>query len=342
MRLPMPVALLNRLTVFAAMGRIILTCRFFMSRELRDGGRKEASMYRGFAMKQSASIVVLTLLAVLMSAPKAYPQSSSVWMVKGQKANVYLAGACHVLRASDHPLPSVFEKAYADSGRVFFEAPPGDLESPLYTQKLMTIAVYADGTTLRHHLKPAVYEKARKFCRTRGYPFEQYQLFRPWMLSMMLTMQELARIGVEADFGVDHVFYQRALKDDKPTGGLESAEDQLDFLNMLDQGMANEQVSETVDDLLHLEGKINDILHAWRTGDEEGIEAFTVRELKNYPQLHRVLIVERNKKWAKKIEEMLSGNTNTMVIVGVAHLAGAFSVIDLLRGCGYEVTKVSP
>ena len=53
-------------------------------------------------------------------------------------------------------------------------------------------------------------------------------------------------------------------------------------------------------------------------------------------------IFERNGKWVKKIEDMANGNISTMVIVGVAHLAGAFSVIDLLRGCGYEVTKVSP
>lgn len=293
-------------------------------------------------MKQSASVVLMVCMAILFNAPVAYPQTSSVWAAKGPKANVYLAGACHVLRASDHPLPSVFEKAYTDSARIIFEAPPADLETKLYTQKLMAIAAYADGTTLRQHLKPAVYAKAQKFCRERGYPFEQYQLFRPWMLSMMLTMQELARIGVEADFGVDRFFYQRALRDGKPTGGLESADDQLAFLNMLDQGMGNEQVSETIDDLLHLESKVEDILAAWRTGDEAGLENFNLRELKNYPRLYEVLVVERNKKWAERIEGLLKGEDNAMIIVGVAHLAGASSVIGLLRGRGYEVIKVSP
>ena len=292
-------------------------------------------------MKHSASVAFLAFLAVLLTAHQAQAESS-VWVVKGPKANVYLAGACHVLRASDHPLPSVFEKAYAGSDRVFFEAPPADLETQHYAQTLMAVAAYTDGTTLRQHLKPEVYARAEKFCRERGYPFEQYQMFRPWMLSMMLTMQELARIGVEADFGVDRFFYQRAFKDGKPTGGLESADDQLAFLSMLDEGMGNEQVSETVDDLSELKSKVTDILKAWRTGDEKGIEAFNLRELKNYPGLYSALIVERNGKWVKKIEDMANGNISTMVIVGVAHLAGDSSVIDLLRKRGYEVNKVRP
>lgn len=290
-------------------------------------------------MKRGLRITCLGLLGLLLAASGALAQSS-VWVVYGPKATLYLAGSCHVLRASDHPLPGQFETAYADARQIIFEAPPGDLETPAYAQKLMAIAVYNDGTTLRHHLAPDVYAKAEKFCKHRNYPFGEYQFFRPWMLSMMLAMQELSRIGVEADFGVDRFFHQRALKDGKPTGGLETADDQLGFLNLMDGSMGNEQLSETIDDLLSLDSKVAGILNAWRTGDEASIEAFNLRELKNYPQLYKALIVDRNRKWAKKLENLINGRVNTMVIVGVAHLAGAESVIDLLRRRGYQVYKL--
>jgi uncharacterized protein YbaP (TraB family) len=204
----------------------------------------------------------------------------------------------------------------------------------------MTIAMYPDGTTLRQHVTPAVYAKAEKFCKERGYPFDRYQMFRPWMLSMMLTMQELAGLGVEARYGVDHFYYQKALGDGKAIGGLETAGEQLGFLNAMDSSMGNEQMSETIDDLTRLESKLTDILNAWRRGDEAGIEAVNLRELKNYPQLYALLIVDRNKKWLPKIESALGGNANTMVIVGVAHLAGLDSVIDLLRKRGFKVVQL--
>ncbi|MEE9913612.1 MAG: TraB/GumN family protein [Deltaproteobacteria bacterium] len=283
--------------------------------------------------------VLLGLMLVFLPAAGAMAESS-VWVVKGVKATVYLAGSCHVLRASDYPLPDPFEKAYTAARQILFEAPPDELEGPAYVQKLMSIAVYTDGTTLKHHLTAAVYAKAEKFCRERNHPFEQYRLFRPWMLSMMLTMQELSRIGVEAEYGVDRFFHQKAIRDGKITGGLETVDEQVGFLMLLDGSMGNEQVSETIDDLLQLGNKIPEILNAWRKGDEAGIEAFSLRELKNYPQLYAALIVNRNRKWMKKIESLLAGGPDTMVIVGVAHLAGRDSVVDLLRRRGYQVVQM--
>jgi len=105
--------------------------------------------------------------------------------------------------------------------------------------------------------------------------------------------------------------------------------------------MGNEQVSETIDDLWQLGPKITDIVSAWRKGDEAGIEAFNLRELKNYPQLYSMLIVDRNNKWLKKIEDLINGSSDTMIIVGVGHLAGKDSVIDLLRRRGFKVVQLS-
>jgi uncharacterized protein YbaP (TraB family) len=109
---------------------------------------------------------------------------------------------------------------------------------------------------------------------------------------------------------------------------------------MLDGSMGNEQVSETVDYLVNLNSKVQDILNTWRKGDETGIETLGLHELKNYPQLYSALIIERNRKWAKKIENLIQGDRNVMVIVGVAHLVGKDSLVDLLRKSGHQVTKL--
>jgi uncharacterized protein len=283
--------------------------------------------------------VILSLFVVVSFSASASAQSS-VWVVKGARATVYLAGSCHVLRASDHPLPAEFQIAYANARKIVFETPPGDLEAPEYVQKLMAVAIYTDGSSLQDHLTPAVYAKAEKFCKEHNFPFEQYQLFRPWMMSMMLAMQEMQQIGIEANYGVDHFYHQKAKKDGKAISGLETADEQLGLLSLMDGSTGNEQVSETIDDLLQLNGKIAEILTAWRTGDEAGIEIFNLRELKNYPQLYSTLIVDRNKKWVKKIENYLHAGENAMVIVGVGHLAGADGVVNLLRKRGLRVVQL--
>jgi len=287
----------------------------------------------------------LKLLQILLSLILIFTVASvgaetSVWVVKSPTSTVYLAGSCHVLRASDYPLPAEFFSAYTDSRKVVLEASIGDMEKPEYLERLMRLATYSDGTTLKQHLSPQAYLKAEAFCRERNYPIEQYQSFRPWMFAMTLTMSEMARIGADANNGVDYFFNEKAQKDQKMLGSLETVDQQIGFLAMMDTIMSNEQVIESIDELTHIKTLGPEILNAWKKGDETKIEALNLNELKNYPKLYQALIVDRNRKWISSIEGYLGSSENTMVIVGVAHLVGKNSLIDLLRKQGYKVVKL--
>ena len=175
----------------------------------------------------------LVLALILILAASGVGAQTSVWVVKSPTATVYLAGSCHVLRASDHPLPAEFFSAYADSRKVVLEASLSDMEKPEYLGKLMLAATYNDGTTLKQHLSPQAYSKAEAFCKERNYPIEQYQSFRPWMFAMTLTMSEMARIGADANNGVDYFFNEKAQKDQKILGSLETVDQQIGFLTMI-------------------------------------------------------------------------------------------------------------
>jgi len=157
---------------------------------------------------------------------------------------------------------------------------------------------------------------------------------------LTLTMSEMDRIGAEPNNGVDYFFNEKALKDRKMMGSLETVDQQIGFLTMMDAYMSNEQITETIDELRQIKTKGPEILNAWKNGDEAKIEALNLKELKNYPKLYQALIVDRNKKWINDIESYLNGSVNTMVIVGVAHLVGDNSVVDLLRKRGYKVVKL--
>ncbi len=287
-----------------------------------------------------AKILRIVLVLILLLAAAGVQAETSVWVVKSAKSTVYLAGSCHVLRASDYPLPAEFLAAYQDSRQIIFEAPLSDMEKPEYMQKLILAATYSDGTTLREHLSPQAYSKAEAFCRDRNYPLEQFQSFRPWMLAMTLTMSEMARIGAEPNYGVDYFFNERAQSDRKMLGSLETVDQQIGFLTTLDEYMSNEQITETIDELREIDTKGPEVLNSWKKGDEAKIEALNLKELKAYPKLYQTLIIDRNKRWINDIEGYLNGSVNTMVIVGVAHLVGDNSVVDLLRKRGYKVVKL--
>jgi len=286
------------------------------------------------------NLLRLAVILLLLFTAAGVRAESSVWIVSSPKATIYFAGSCHVLRASDYPLPPEFWTAYQDSRKIIFEAPQDEMTGLAFQQKLLNASIYDDGTTLKQHLSAKANAKAEEFCRKHNYQIEQLQMLRPWMFAMMLTMQEMKKLGAEPIYGIDYVFNETARRDRKAIGSLETVDEQIGFMTLMDKGMDNEQIIQTIDELEQINVKLTDILNAWRKGDEAKIEELSLKELKNYPKLYSVLITDRNRKWVKNIEGYLQRPEKIMIIVGTAHLVGDNGVIELLRKRGYQVEKL--
>jgi len=278
-------------------------------------------------------------LFVLFTASGVWAESS-VWVVSSSKANVYLAGSFHMLRASDYPLPAEFFTAYKNSRKIIFEIPPNETEDPGQMAEFLGGAIYSDGTTLKDHISSAAYAKAEKFCRERNYPLELYQLFKPALFVMTLTVQEMNRIGVDPQKGVDYFFKEKALQDGKATGSLETVDQQLGLLLSMDAMIGNDQIIESIDEFKQIETALGEYLAAWRKGDESKMEELYINSLKLYPKLYQTMVADRNNKWVRDIKKCLNGSGNTMVIVGAAHLVGPDGLVNLLRKQGYKVVKL--
>lgn len=265
---------------------------------------------------------------------------SSVWVARSSNATVYLAGSFHMLRASDYPLPAEFFRAYKNSRKIIFEVTPGETESPEYMGKFLSLAIYNDGTTLKEHITKAAYAKAESFCKERNYPLEQYQFFKPAFLVMTLTVSEMNKIGADPQKGIDYLFKDKAMQDEKATGSLETVDQQISLLTSMDASLGNDQILESIGELKQIEVMLGELLAVWRKGDEAKMEEFYLKDLKLYPKLYQTLIVDRNNKWMRNIEGYLNGSENTMVVVGAAHLVGADGLLNLLRKRGYKVVKL--
>jgi len=265
---------------------------------------------------------------------------SSVWVARSSKATVYLASSFHMLRAFDYPLPAEFFRAYNDSRKIIFEVPPGETESPEYMEKLLSLAIYNDGTTLKEHISSAAYAKAERFCKERNYPLEQYQFFKPTFLVMTLTVLEMNKIGADPKKGIDYFFKDKAMQDEKATGSLETMDQQISLLTSMNAHLGSDQILESIEELKQIEVMLGELLAVWRKGDEAKMEELYIKDLKLYPKLYQTLIVDRNNKWVRNIEGYLNGSGNTMVVVGAAHLVGADGLVNLLRKRGYKVIKL--
>ncbi|GAB7027893.1 TraB/GumN family protein [Geotalea toluenoxydans] len=265
---------------------------------------------------------------------------SSVWKAQRDNSTIYLGGTCHVLRESDYPLPPEFEKAYKASETVVFETDIAKLQDPSMQQQLLVKAMYTDGSTVDKHLSPKVYGQLSSFCETNGIPIKAFSQFKPAMIMLTLTVIELKKLGATEE-GVDQFFHSLANRDKKPVEGLETVEEQIEYITTMADGSEDDFVLHSLKDMKTMEEQFGNLAAAWRKGDGRKLDELMVNDLKSrQPQLYKRLITDRNRNWLPMIDAYLKTPRTEFILVGVGHLVGPEGIIEALKKKGYKVEKL--
>lgn len=267
---------------------------------------------------------------------------SSVWVVRQGELTTYLGGTCHVLRRADYPLPAEFDKAYRAAENVVFEADPGLVNSPHMQQLLVRKAFYGDGTTLQDVLRPATYRLLEDYCRRNNLEPAVFARLKPPMAALTLLSMELQRHGIDQG-GVDLHFYQRAVSDGKGRHALETVDQQVAFILSMAEGREDLFMEHSLADLERLEEVFDDLIAAWRGGDEATIANLVSADFqRQFPEIYRVLFTERNAAWLPAIEKYIVSAETELILVGVGHLVGDDGLLAMLSRKGYQVEKLRP
>lgn len=286
-------------------------------------------------MKRVIVGVILVLFACTWAGAE-----SSVW--KAQKGNtvIYLGGTCHVLREGDFPLPQEFDQAYKSSQVVVFETDLGKLLEPATQQKFLARAMFSDGSTVDKHLSAKAYAALSAYAQANDIPLQTFDRYKPSMLMTTLTLLELMKLGVTQQ-GVDNVYYARATTDKKAVEGLETVDQQIDYVVSMADGNEDAFVDYSIEEMKNLKEQFELLAGAWRTGDAGKLDELMDRELRTrQPQIYKKLIVERNRNWLSVIDAYQKTRQTRFVLVGVAHLVGPDGLIEALRKKGYKVDKL--
>ena len=95
-----------------------------------------------------------------------------------------------------------------------------------------------------------------------------------------------------------------------------------------------------MEELGTLRNDLNELVNAWRRGDENKLSSLLQKEMAGHEQFYDVLIYQRNKRWINQLTNLLeNGDDNYLVAVGALHLVGDNGVVALLRKAGYKVSR---
>lgn len=284
-------------------------------------------------------IVIVSIALIVSLCPWAAAESS-VWKAQKDNSIIYLGGTFHILREKDYPLPPEFDKAYKASDIVVFETDIGKFQDPSVQQKILARTVYADGSTVDRHLSAKTYGELSAYCAVNNIPLKDLSQFKPSMLMVALTFMELSKLGVTQQ-GVDLFFYGLAHKERKVVEGLETVEEQVNYVVSMADGNEDEFVNYSIKDMKTIKQQFEIIINAWSKGATEILNDIMVSELKTrQPNLYKKLITDRNRNWLPLIDAYQKTPQTEFVLVGVAHLVGPDGIIEELKKKGYKIDKL--
>jgi uncharacterized protein len=265
----------------------------------------------------------------------------SMWQVDGQHNRVYLLGSVHLLREQDHPLPAVIDAAYRDAEALVMELDMDDLDPVLVQQETRRFGVLQDERTLRDLLGEQNYLQAETAARSLEIPIDLLAKTEPWFAAITVEQLVLLRLGFNPAFGVEMTLIARAAEDGKPISGLETIEEQLQFLDGLSPDAQSDLLLQTLSESDTLQEEMGTLIDAWRNGDTAFMEEFLLADMQESPELYAAIVTGRNRAWTTAIEALLDDDDDYLVIVGALHLIGKDGVPALLEQRGYKARQMN-
>jgi uncharacterized protein YbaP (TraB family) len=178
-----------------------------------------------------------------------------------------------------------------------------------------------------------------------GMPVNARLRLKPWFIAMGLIEVAAQRSGFSANAAAENVIMEHL--GERPLLGLETFEEQI---AMLDGMSAENQDIMLRDTLLRLDDAVDEIqelVEAWRHGDEEALESLArvgVDELPELEAFYDILLDDRNRRWMERFRSLLDDSSHSgetiFVGVGALHLVGEGGLVALLREEGYPVDRI--
>jgi hypothetical protein len=267
------------------------------------------------------------------------PSLHCLWKVQGDSNVVYLLGSIHLLRESDYPLPQVMNSAFTNSQIAVFEMDIDKANDPAASISLLSKATLPDGKTLRDVLPTKVYNSFSNHAVEAGLPEMLYETLKPGMAIMMLDAMNLVKLGANPEYGEDEHFFKLAKDSDRKIIALETLDFQLGLMLSFEGPDEEIYLEKSLEEMDNEKKEYNEMVGAWKTGDAAALEKMLNEMRTDATAVFKKLVSDRTASWVPKVDELLHGSENAIIIVGAGHLVGPDGLVELLKKQGFKVTQ---
>ena len=268
------------------------------------------------------------------------PGAGFLWEVQSpalqaEGGSLHLSGSIHIGKPGFYPLPPRLESLLQNADYLVFEVNPQVAEDPQVALQMALRGMLPGGQTLDQVLSADALQNLEVVLQELGLPLANFMNYKPWMLAVILTGLQAAKLGFDPAWGVESYLLRQKAPD---TGilELESWQEQLDMLEALDPELF---LDYSLEELSAGAEMLETLVDAWLCGEQAtwaGIVLAPIEE--EQEEVYEAMFVRRNEVMADGIAELArQGGGKWLVVVGTGHLLGGDSVVELLRRQGFAV-----
>ena len=133
---------------------------------------------------------IVSLMLAALAGPAVAAEDShpvSMWQIDGTNNRVYLLGSIHMLRESDHPIPSAIYDAYADAEVLVMELDMDDID-PVAEQALVAeLGLIQGAGALRDLMGANLYAEAESLANEIQIPLALLENSEPWFAAITVV-----------------------------------------------------------------------------------------------------------------------------------------------------------
>lgn len=298
-------------------------------------------------MKKTLTFIIALLAASSMNAQILYKITG-----KDAKNASYIIGTYHLADASFTEKIPGLQTALAETEQVYGEVNMENMMQPASIQKMTAAMMLPEGQTLKTVLTPEQFGKVSAFAKElmgvgldNDMVFSQLGKMSPKALATQFTLLLFIKNSAtpfNPANGLDNFFQMQAKQNNKPIGGLETIDFQIETL------YKSTPIERQVEELICLVDNkeynlmmVQEISKAFYAQDLQAIEKAADEKLNNScdstPEEEETLIYGRNDNWMKFMPAIMAEKP-TFFAVGALHLVGERGMLAQLQKAGYTVT----
>jgi uncharacterized protein YbaP (TraB family) len=293
-----------------------------------------AALFAGPAFAQSAAPAPATAAT---QTPAKIDADPALWVIKDKDTTIYLLGTIHVLKPGLRWFDEAVKTAFDKSDELVLEIP---LPDPAEAQKVvLPLAIDSSGRTLTSKIPEAKRAEFAAALAKLGAPPQALDQLQPWFAAVTMDQILLQKAGYSPDNGVEKQLDAAAKAEHKPVSGLETLAQQLGYFATLPEADQVAFLLASVEDMDKFGSDLDAMVDSWAKGDPDRLGALMNRDISVQPNLYKVLLTDRNARWADWIDQRLSKPGTVFIAVGAGHLAGKDSVQNQLAA-KYHIQSV--